>query len=512
MSSAPEVRTSDSAPELERYGPENANRANAALSPERNGVVSLPTSIPSASATDETCLAATQSIHLSPYSMTPRTSAFRSIAIPGSIVGLSALSADGPIVVASRKQGEPDTIILSAVDLAGELLWRQQFEGRPETPRVSQTGTMWIAHRHGGEATLTELDQFGNGLRSVNPESSHGDRIGAFVVLHDGFCVAWLPPRVTRDTPSTPVGRVSLHSFEGPHRWFARADMGELSYRGLAEWSADEDFVGKPMKPWFPPEIDVVSRDPLLVSGTRVAVTFDDCPRLHGSGIGVTFIFDIATGHLIERTPPGPHGYKAIPRPNEFLVGLQGYGAFETHHLDETGSSVQSWPSHSMLVVDRAGSFRGPESQNISPSSSHFVVLELDGRVTHGPALNEYYTSYPAIDEYGTTVFWRDGRLVTVDADLKMRTVLAPSSSGEKHSWGSRILLLAEGRLALGLSHFSNSSDLSDLVFVENTGLGALDNSAWPCGEGGLHGNPVLLTSSSDPGNGADPSLGESVS
>ena len=191
------------------------------------------------------------------------------------------------------------------------------------------------------------------------------------------------------------------------------------------------------------------------MSGNRIAATFFEDGG--GSGIGVAFLLDSDTGQCIKRTPPGPHGYKAIPRPGEFLVGLQGYGAFTTQHYDGTGALVQQWPTHAMFVVDHNGTIRGPESENIVPSRSHFAVLEADGRVTWGPSLNEYCTSYRAIDEHGTTVFWRDGRLVTVDSDLRMRTVLSTASSKEERDTASRILLLADGRVAFALTYFRGS-------------------------------------------------------
>jgi len=36
------------------------------------------------------------------------------------------------------------------------------------------------------------------------------------------------------------------------------------------------------------------------------------------------------------------------------------------------------------------------------------------------------------------------------------------------------------------------NDDAEELIFVEDTGLGSLDGGVWPCGDGGLHGNPVV--------------------
>ncbi|CAM5262045.1 putative protein OS=Streptomyces microflavus OX=1919 GN=Smic_43830 PE=4 SV=1 [Streptomyces microflavus] len=60
----------------------------------------------------------------------------------------------------------------------------------------------------------------------------------------------------------------------------------------------------------------------------------------------------------------------------------------------------------------------GPELENCLPSTSRFRQLAPDNTLVDGPPLTGYYTSYPSMDQAGTTVFWRNGRLLAVDADL----------------------------------------------------------------------------------------------
>ncbi|WP_234362305.1 hypothetical protein [Streptomyces sp. IMTB 1903] len=97
-----------------------------------------------------------------------------------------------------------------------------------------------------------------------------------------------------------------------------------------------------------------------------------------------------------------------------------------------------------------------------------------------GPALTGYYTSHPAMDCEGTTVFWRDGKLLAVDADLAGHELFAMDDS---RTVIGRALLLSERSVAVSLDNE---------VLVFRTPLGPLAEGPWPCGEGNLQGNPLL--------------------
>ena len=55
--------------------------------------------------------------------------------------------------------------------------------------------------------------------------------------------------------------------------------------------------------------------------------------------------------------------------------------------------------------------------QHVSPRA--FRIFSSDGSLRDGPPLSGYYTTYPALDAAGNTVFWRDGQLLTVDTNLQ---------------------------------------------------------------------------------------------
>ncbi|MFF7504165.1 hypothetical protein ACFZBM_32775 [Streptomyces lavendulae] len=111
---------------------------------------------------------------------------------------------------------------------------------------------------------------------------------------------------------------------------------------------------------------------------------------------------------------------------------------------------------------------------------SRFRQLAPDGTLVAGPALTGYYTSHPAMDREGTAVFWRDGKLLAVNADLAGHELFAMDDS---RAVIGRALLLNEG---------SVSVSLDDEVLVFRTPLGSLAEGSWPCGEANLRGNPLL--------------------
>lgn len=97
-----------------------------------------------------------------------------------------------------------------------------------------------------------------------------------------------------------------------------------------------------------------------------------------------------------------------------------------------------------------------------------------------GPTLTGYYTSHPAMDCEGTTVFRRDGKLLAVDTDLAGHELFAMDDS---RAVIGRALLLSEGSVVVSLD---------DEVLVFRTPLGPLAEGPWPCGEANLQGNPLL--------------------
>ncbi|GAB7189054.1 hypothetical protein ATKI12_8885 [Kitasatospora sp. Ki12] len=337
---------------------------------------------------------------------------------------------------------------------------------------------MWLPRLGDGGPMLEEVGPDGDTRSVVVPACDAGEEIGAFVVLDDGFCISWAAvPPFRRGVAPYREPRVARYARDGRCVWSSPVSLGALFHTGVAEAGVHSDWEVH-SKPWTSQEAVVDHWEPLLVSGDRVAASFEDSR----DGIGATFFLDLAGGGIVASTRPLPTGRKAIAGPAEFLIGSQGYGEFSTARYDRDGARVARWNSHGAMLVDASGAARGPELQNHRPSCSRFRGLTDLGTLVDGPVLTGYYTSYPALDCAGTAVFWRDGRLLAIDSSLGQQEYCA---TGDSRRIMSRTLLLDSGQVAFALD---------DELLLFQTPLGPLAAGAWPCGDGNLHGNPVRWT------------------
>ncbi|MGW6742009.1 hypothetical protein ACWGDX_15000 [Streptomyces sp. NPDC055025] len=403
------------------------------------------------------------------------------IAMPGQVRSVAAQDASGPLYVTSYGASPLETVV-TMMDSGGSAAWQRTYAGtgRPQS-RLSADGTLWIAYPHQGGRTLEGVLPDGSTRRTVVPEREAGEELSAFVLLEDGFCVAWAgASRILRmsqdEQPAVTRPRVARYTWEGNGVWSTPIVLGAVSHPGVVGMGVDTGREARPLRPWVPEEVDVDHWEPLLVSADRVAASFTDAR----GGLGRTFFLDLASGAIVSATAPAPSGRKAIAGPGEFLIGSQGYGEFTTGHYGRDGSTTARWASHGAMLIDSRGTICGPELENQLPSTSLFRRLAPDNTLVDGPPLTGYYTSYPAIDREGTTVFWRDGKLLAVDADLDSHELFAMDDS--RNIMG-RTLLLGDGRVVVSL-------DSEVLAF--HSPLGPLAEGPWPCGDANLLGNPVL--------------------
>jgi hypothetical protein len=386
--------------------------------------------------------------------------------LPGRPGPLAAAAATGPVYVVC---GTESGTVLHAVDLDGRVRWSRPLGTAGGQMRVAPDGGVWLAD--GG--ALVETAVSGAPGRRVEFSCALDERIGTFVVLPDGFLVAWT---------SRPYRNARLQRTDGSgtSRWSTGLPDARLSYDGVVEMSTVDDWQVEPKPPWRPRDLAPERWAGLLVSADRVLATYTDW----SSGIGMGFFLDLATGTLVGVTPPHPTGERAIAGQGRFLVGTQGYGAFSTWLYDRDGAMVAEWPSQGKLLVSSRGRIRVVELDNADSSTRRVRRLHRDGSMTDGPYLPGYYTAGPVLSGDGRAAFWRDGTLQIIDPGLHVRTLYEGEGEGV-----DRMLLLEGGRLFFILTGEWARGD-SALV-IARTDLAPLDTGAWPCGEGDLHGNPV---------------------
>jgi hypothetical protein len=190
-----------------------------------------------------------------------------------------------------------------------------------------------------------------------------------------------------------------------------------------------------------------IFRRELCLSGDRVLAVFSDMPR---TGIGVGYGLDVATGALVYTTPPAPYGDLAPgPIDGQFLVGMQGYGAFDSLLVDRDGGKVARWKSHGKLVM--RDPLRVLEMTNVNTSPCYIATLRGDGSVHRGARLPGYYTSPIVLARDGAAVFWRDDAVMRAspDGDRVERLLETPEA---RSAWSSGFAGRAPGRVVLAWS------------------------------------------------------------
>lgn len=411
------------------------------------------------------------------------------IFLPNSVVmGLVAGNAAGPIYMTSAAKdsssGRTQTT-LSAIDLSGQVLWRRFFAGLAPIPRATGAatggateggseggGSVWLAQHGPDGAALEQIGRDGSSVRTIALACRPDEELGAMLIVPGGFCTAWT------SGPPYRGARVDWRDADGACIWSSDIPPDRIAHDCVMETSAETGWLSRPKKPWTPGIFRLHYWEPLLISGDRILASYRD----NRSGLGISYFLDTGTGQIINSTKPAPIGHKAIGGKGEFLIGVQGYDEFSTARYDRAGQQTTRWATHAAMLADRTGRLLGVELDGRTAARPRLRVMGRDGGLSDGPRLTGHHTTHPALDRDGTAVFWRDGKLATIDAEFTPRELL---TAKDEHSFVSgRVLLLEDGIVAF---------NLSEELFLLRTALGPLEDSVWPCGDGNLNGNPVAF-------------------
>ncbi len=217
--------------------------------------------------------------------------------------------------------------------------------------------------------------------------------------------------------------------------------------------------------------------EPLVVAGDTILAGYAD-----DNGVGRHYMINLETGELRWVSRPGPMSWVAVDGDRSFLIGRQGYGAFESELRSPDGTRYQTWESHGLPIIDGVGNITLVEMSNYLSVPQHVARLDPDGSVTRGTRLPGYPSTHPVLSADGRIVFFRAGLLFVVDHDLEVTVITEEADLEETAIW-TRTLLLDDGTVVFGVG---------DQLWLVETDLAPMAEAPWPCGSGTAGANPVV--------------------
>ncbi len=400
--------------------------------------------------------------------MQPKISSEKAIQLPGWIHKFGANSEGLVYAMVMIQPDKERRYQLLGIAIAEGIQWQlaEEFNKRSDL-RIANSGEVWVSS---GSAILN-ISPAGEILNTLEFELADNQQIGSFVLMEDGFLVCVEGKR-------EPNSKVLRSDANGAIRWETKIPAGKIAYEGIIQMTAKKNWEPEQKPDWNPINWITLDNNEIFVSNGTALVSYFEMPR---SGIGVSYCLDVETGQIKWITPPKPYESIACIGNGLYLMAYQGYGAFETKLWSQKGEVIDKWESAGRAVLSPEGDISSIQMSNDS-RRMHFVNLKGNGIVALGPVIDGYWMTYPAIDEWGNMVFWRNRELVIIDNEQKVNIFRKEEPDAEDIP-SERILIVGEGTVV-----FSVNTEL----FILETSLGRLANSIWPCAFGNNERNPFL--------------------
>lgn len=405
--------------------------------------------------------------------MKPRVLDFENV-----VTWIAALPSGELVVLHYAKDASERRLVCLSPD--GQPLWTKNLALGPNPlrwpyyrwpVRVAGNGTIWVGYPE----ELRGFDARGEQVAAIPLKLHEAEQLGTFVVADDAVVVALGAQFMGKGKQDPRIGRLVCLSLEGKLLSSTELNPKALEFKGVHVMSAETVWQSRPHPPWQPEGWEPDGFDPLLVAGDYVLATYSE------SGSGIARSYCVRDGQVLWTTEPRPNGNSAIDGNGNFVIGTQGYGAFECEvRRPTTGEVLGSWRTHGPVVVDAAGRTCIMEMDN-GARGGHFVRLGVGGAVERGPKLAGYYTAYPAMSAHGVTYLCRAGELVAIDADLRKTVLYTGVIPNRSNSLMLTRVLITGDTLLFG-------ADRSLLIFDGQ--FGELARSNWPCEGANLGGNP----------------------
>ena len=355
------------------------------------------------------------------------------------------------------------------ISLEKGILWEYNDpDFRPDELRIDKAGDAYISDG----STILRISKDGEIKENITFKLDADQIIGSFVLLEDGFIISL-------QGKEKPNAKVIRTDFNGKIKWDCMISEDGIAYKGLVQMSAANNWQPEQMPAWTPRSWNPSKHDEIIISGENVLATFADFP---GSGIGMAYCLNIHTGLIKWKTKPAPFESIAGLPGGRFLIGYQGYGAFESELYSSDGEIIDSWESAGKLIVTPNEQLFSIEMANLSNAALHHVELKSGGKIEKGIRIPGYYIVYPAIDEFSNIVFWRDQKLMLIDKEGNLSSLFSVAPT--KRDWNCwRILLYKEGIVIFSVN---------ERLYILKTNLGKLAQSPWACKFSNNERNPVI--------------------
>ena len=230
-------------------------------------------------------------------------------------------------------------------------------------------GTFWVLDSAGALAVETQRAD----TTRVHCQPGEDMQLSAFALDDDDIVFA---SQHATDAPMQPP-RITRVSKDGTVRWSTTLPVRSVAHEGVVEMGRDTGWKPRPADPWMPETWLSTSRR-LTVSGDALLACFSEMPR---SGIGFGYVLSLSDGAIRFTTQQGPISEVAALSGGDFLVGYQGYGAFETLHYGRDGRIEGRWATHGHYAV-AGDDIRVIEMENVLPSKMHLARIVDGGTVT----------------------------------------------------------------------------------------------------------------------------------
>jgi hypothetical protein len=320
-------------------------------------------------------------------------------------IDLAAVAED--LVVLTFRDGDA---VLDRYDSRLSRVWQRQLGTKALALKVVH-GNLWVLAPDG----VLVVGDNGEPLVRFPVQRRDGLQLAAFGSTGDGCLFAWEPAGAQLRCPV--IERVDA---VGTTLWATNLQVRDVEDSGVTEMSAADGWKPRPMAPWKPQTWRTTSQE-LLISDDAALACYTEMPR---SGIGYGYVVALADGALRFTTKTGPISEVAPLGAGAFLIGYQGYGAFETLRYERDGRISDRWASHGYYLP--GGQIRVIEMENVLPSKMHLARLLPGSVVEKGAWLDGYYTSRPFQGPGGATYFFRQGAVVAArDLSIDERLELA---------------------------------------------------------------------------------------